>query len=97
MRATTSCEVMPLGLLMLKIPSIYLSFQFCYNHRYCFCKRHIQRRPRCPCMTTAPETHADGSCIIRSSAAQTQSCQVRLSIAFEEGRNLHSFDVTQHT
>src|SRR5438874_4906084 len=97
MRATTSCEVMPVGLLILKIPSIYLSFQLCYNYWYCLCKRHMQRRTSCPRMTTPPETHADSSSIIRSSAAQAQPCQIRLSIAFEEGSNLHSFNVTQYT
>src|SRR5579884_291314 len=97
MRATTSCEVMPVGLLILKIPSIYLSFQLCYNHRYCLYKRHMQRRTGCPLMTATSEMHADGSSIIRSRTAQAQPCQIRLSIAFEEGSNLHSFNVTQHT
>src|SRR5690348_16706475 len=87
MRATTSCEVMPVGLLILKIPSIYLSFQLCYNHRYCLYKRHMQRRTGCPLMTATSEMHADGSSIIRSRTAQAQPCQIRLSIAFEEGSN----------
>src|SRR6266516_2905215 len=72
--ATTSCEVMPVALLMLRIPSISAQpqflFQFGEDKRDGFFHGQRNGGSSSAGVAPSPRTHTDSRCIVRFATAQ---------------------------